>query len=146
MISGTSVSSTSSTTSITDRSETVRTRLPGLFIVPTITVSPCSTLRRVTLPVIGAMMTVLESWSRASSTAASDWLTPKVDASSMELWISRSVSAFSTSWRLTSSESLAQIWAMRRAWRSARRKLARDCATWLCAWLRLAMLRSSAAW
>ncbi len=65
-ICGMSVSSTSTTASISDRSATVSRTVPGLFIVPTIAVSPCSTLRRVTRPLIGAVITVFASRSRAS--------------------------------------------------------------------------------
>ena len=142
---GTSVSSTSSTTSITVRSETVRTRLPGLFIVPTITVSPCSTFRRVTLPAMGALMTVLESWSWASSSAARAWLTPNSADSKSDCWTSRSVRAFSTSWRLTSSESRDHSDSFRSASRSVLRKLARDWATAARDCIRLARLRFTAA-
>jgi hypothetical protein len=75
-ISGTSVSSTSSTASISDRSPIVRSTVPGLFIVPTIAVSPSSTFSRVTRPAIGAVITVLASRSTASRSdarACSTW-------------------------------------------------------------------------
>ena len=49
---GTSVSSTSRTASTCESSLMVRTKLPALFMVPTMTVSPSSTLRRVTFPEI----------------------------------------------------------------------------------------------
>ncbi len=72
---GISVSSTSSTASISARSATVSSTVPGLFIVPTIAVSPCSTLSRVMSPVIGAVITVFASRSRASRTLARAWAT-----------------------------------------------------------------------
>ena len=52
--SGMSVSSTSISASITDMSATVSNTVPALFIVPTTTFSPTSTLRRVTMPSKGA--------------------------------------------------------------------------------------------
>ena len=60
---GMSVSSTSITASMTERSATVSSRLPGLFMVPTIAVSPRSTLRRVMRPDKGARMVVFASRS-----------------------------------------------------------------------------------
>ena len=54
---------------------------PGLFIVPTIAVSPSSMLSRVTRPLIGARMVVLRSFSRASESEACAWATPKRAAS-----------------------------------------------------------------
>ena len=54
-----SVSSTSTSASITERSATVARTVPWLFIVPMTTVSPSSILRRVTTPVIGAVMVTL---------------------------------------------------------------------------------------
>ena len=50
---GTSVSSTSTSASMTDMSAIVSSTVPALFIVPIITISPCSTLRRVTMPSMG---------------------------------------------------------------------------------------------
>jgi hypothetical protein len=47
---GMSVSSTSTSASMTDMSATVSSTVPALFIVPTITFSPSSMLRRVTMP------------------------------------------------------------------------------------------------
>ena len=58
-----SVSSTSSTARITDRSAIVISTVPGLFIVPMSTVSPASMLRRVIIPDIGAsIVTLLSTW------------------------------------------------------------------------------------
>jgi hypothetical protein len=54
---------------------------PGLFIVPTMAVSPSSMLSRVTRPLIGATMVVLRSASRASESAACACATPKRAAS-----------------------------------------------------------------
>ena len=45
-----SVSSTSTSASMTDMSAMVSSTVPALFIVPTTTFSPTSTLRRVTMP------------------------------------------------------------------------------------------------
>ena len=72
----TSVSSTCTTTSISERSEIVSTSDPGLFIVPMMTVSPSSTLSLVTFPVMGALKMVFERRSSASSTPACAWDTP----------------------------------------------------------------------
>jgi hypothetical protein len=63
---GRSVSSTLTLASITLRSAMVRRREPGLFIVPTIAVSPSWIFRRVTRPLIGATIVVFRSASRAS--------------------------------------------------------------------------------
>jgi hypothetical protein len=52
--SGMSVSSTSISASMIDMSATVSSTVPGLFIVPTTTLSPSSMLRRVTMPSNGA--------------------------------------------------------------------------------------------
>ena len=54
--SGMSVSSTSISASIIDMSAMVSRTVPALFIVPTTTFSPCSMLRRVTMPSIGDEM------------------------------------------------------------------------------------------
>ncbi len=75
-MSTTSVSSTSAFTSIRDRSETVRTSVPGLFMVPVITFSPTSTLSALTIPSNGATNRVLlrlssEPWTAASARATS---------------------------------------------------------------------------
>jgi hypothetical protein len=67
---GTSVSSTTITASMAERSPIVRSRLPALFIVPTTAVSPSSMLSRITRPLIGARIVVRESCSAASSRAA----------------------------------------------------------------------------
>jgi hypothetical protein len=53
---GMSVSSTSTSASITDMSAIVRSTVPALFMVPTMTFSPSSMFRRVTRPSIGAEM------------------------------------------------------------------------------------------
>ena len=59
---GMSVSSTSTSASITDMSAMVINTVPALFIVPMTTVSPCSMLRRVTMPSMGdSMRTLLRS-------------------------------------------------------------------------------------
>ncbi len=50
---GISVSSTSTSASITDMSAITSRTVPGLFMVPVTAVSPCSMLRRVTMPLIG---------------------------------------------------------------------------------------------
>ena len=69
---GISVSSTSTSASITDMSATCSSTVPALFMVPTTAVSPCSTLRRVMMPSIGASMrTLLRSVLAFSSVAAS---------------------------------------------------------------------------
>src|SRR5688572_17864471 len=135
---GTSVSSTSTLASITDRSAMVSSRLPGLFIVPTTAVSPCSMFSRVTRPLIGATMVVLESWSRVSETAACAWLTAKRAASCSCSATCAWVRAFSTSAALTSS--LVCICC------SARRRSA--CALVSCAraWAARAWLCCTLAW
>ena len=71
-MSTTSLSSTSAFTSMRERSETVRIWVPGLFIVPMMTTSPCSTLRALTTPSKGATKRVLPRLSRAPCSAASE--------------------------------------------------------------------------
>ena len=56
---GMSVSSTSTSVSMTDRSAIVSRTVPGLFIVPMMAVSPASMFRRVTMPSIGDSMRTL---------------------------------------------------------------------------------------
>ena len=70
-MSTTSVSSTSALTSMRDRSETVRIWVPGLFIVPVMTISPASTSRALTTPSNGARKRVLDKLSAAADSAAS---------------------------------------------------------------------------
>ena len=111
--SGTSVSSTSITASISERSETVSRRLPGLFIVPTMAVSPFSTERRVMRPLIGARITVLSSRSCASRTAALAISTPCLEACQSACFTSAWVTARSTSWSVMRSSVRALSWLKR---------------------------------
>ena len=129
-IDGTSVSSTCTTTSITERSEIVSTRLPGLFIVPMMTVSPSSTFRRVTLPSMGARKIVLESCSSASSTDARHCATPCCEEDSVARATSTRVRASSTCSPLTSTESRALRLSSRSRSRWACRRLASCCVCW----------------
>ncbi len=129
VISGTSVSSTSMTASTTERSLIVRRRLPGLFMVPTIAVSPSSMFRRVTRPAMGARITVLASWSSASARAARAWSTPWRAAVSCASDTSRVVRASSSCWRLTRVESRVQSVRTRSKSLRARRRLASSRAT-----------------
>ncbi len=69
-----SVSSTSISASMTDMSAISRSTVPALFIVPIITVSPSSMLRRVTSPSIGDTIRSLVRSYRALSTFASSAL------------------------------------------------------------------------
>ena len=48
----------------------MRICVPGLFIVPRITISPCSTLSALTTPSNGAMKRHFETLSRAAATVA----------------------------------------------------------------------------
>ncbi len=67
---GMSVSSTSTSASITDMSATVSSTVPALFMVPTITFSPSSMLRRVTMPSNGASKrTCVSVWRLLASPA-----------------------------------------------------------------------------
>ena len=70
---GMSVSSTSTSASITERSAIVASTVPWLFMVPTTTVSPSSMLRRVTTPEMGEVIVTLVSSYRALSRLASSW-------------------------------------------------------------------------
>src|SRR3972149_4013764 len=66
------VSSTSSPACPTDMSATVRRTVPGLFIVPTRTVSPSSMLSRLTRPSMGeSRVTLLRLWRARRSAATS---------------------------------------------------------------------------
>ncbi len=58
---GMSVSSTSTSASMTERSAMVASTVPWLFMVPTTTVSPSSMLRRVTTPEMGEVIVTLVS-------------------------------------------------------------------------------------
>ncbi len=98
---GMSVSSTSSTASISVRFEIVRSRLPGLFMVPTTAVSPTSTLRRVTRPDMGARITDLSRRSSASLSPARACSTACWAALQSERASSASVSAASASSSVT---------------------------------------------
>jgi hypothetical protein len=71
----TSVSSTFTLVSITRMSLMVRSVAASLFSVPWMAVSPSSTLRRVILPLIGAMIVVRSSARRASRRPAIAWST-----------------------------------------------------------------------
>src|SRR5688572_18449758 len=130
---GTSVSSTSTLASITDRSAMVSSSEPGLFMVPTTAVSPTSMFSRVTRPVIGATMVVLESWSRASLSSAADWPVAKRAACSSCSATCAEVRACSTSAAETSSLVCASC-SVRRSVASALVSCARACRSraWLC--------------
>ncbi len=111
---------------MTDRSLIVSRRLPGLFMVPTIAVSPSSTLRRVTTPSIGARIVVLVSRSSASRSAARACATPCSAAFISSRCTSTWVSASSSCCRLTKPVSRWESDVARSDCRSAWIRLARD--------------------
>ena len=71
LTSGTSISSIRVRTCIRERSLMLIITVPGLFIVPVITTSPCLALRREITPSIGEVITVRLRSSLARLSAAS---------------------------------------------------------------------------
>jgi len=84
-----SVSSTISTASTVDMSETVRSWVPGLFMVPMTVTSPAFTRSVVTIPSMGARTVVLERVSRLALRPARIWSTRFWAAPKAERAVSR---------------------------------------------------------